>query len=78
MPEWVKDEDKWEDAKKAFKKSYDKNPSSDKDWAIVTSIYKNMGGKIEGVREYIEQFQQYNSMKNITERLDKLKGDSND
>lgn len=46
MPVWVKDEDIWEKAKQAFKKSYGHEPESDKDWAIVTSIYKKMGGKI--------------------------------
>lgn len=47
MPEkWVKDEKIWQKAKKAFKKQYDKEPEKSSDYAIVTSIYKKMGGEI--------------------------------
>lgn len=59
MPDWVKDEDKWNDAKKAFKKSYDKEPKTDKDWVIVTAIYKKMDGKIENIEQYLKEFEEY-------------------
>jgi hypothetical protein len=40
---WVKNEKIWKDAKKAYKKSY----NNDKNYAIITSIYKKMGGKVK-------------------------------
>lgn len=36
------DEKNWEDAKRAFKTTYDREPSGDKDWVIVMSIFKKM------------------------------------
>ena len=75
MPDWVKDEDKWNDAKKAFKKSYDKEPKTDKDWAIVTDIYKKMGGEIESVEKMLEQLENNKEdvkMESYKEKLDKL------
>lgn len=42
MPEWVRDHDLWEKAKKAAKES-----GQDKNFAIITSIYKKMGGRIK-------------------------------
>lgn len=48
MPAWVKDEDIWNKARLAFKKQYKKEPKDNTDFAIVTSIYKQMGGKISG------------------------------
>jgi len=44
MPEWVKDESTWKQAKEAAKKSY--KESDEGFWGTVTNIYKNMGGKI--------------------------------
>lgn len=41
---WVKDEDKWEKAKTAASKTYDRSDPSY--WAVVTHIYKNMGGAV--------------------------------
>lgn len=75
MPEWVKDEKKWEDAKKAFKKQYNKEPKDSSDWAIVTSIYQKMGGKInhETVHEYIESYFTERSPQFNKELEDKLK-----
>ena len=60
MPSWVKDEKKWEKAKKQAgpmdairkrdskygKKGTKKYPDEDAYWATVTTIYKNMGGEI--------------------------------
>lgn len=44
MPNWVRDEAKWGKAKEAALKSY--KESDPKFYAVVTEIYKNMGGKI--------------------------------
>lgn len=42
------DEAKWDEAKKAAKKSYPNiSENSDKFWSIVSTIYKNMGGTFE-------------------------------
>lgn len=43
------DEDKWDKAKDKVKKQRDKSESdlSDQDWGLVTTIYKNMGGRFE-------------------------------
>jgi hypothetical protein len=43
MPSWVKDEDIWKKAEKAAEKS----GARDK-YAVVTEIYKKMGGEIKG------------------------------
>jgi len=43
MPKWVKDEAKWEKAKKIAAKE-----GHSKDYDYITGIYKKMGGKIEG------------------------------
>lgn len=45
MPKWVKDEALWAKAKAEAKKTYDE--SVPKFFAIVTSIYEKMGGKVE-------------------------------
>ena len=45
--DWIKDERVWDKAKSAFKKEYGKEPKASEDWAIVTSIYKKMGGRID-------------------------------
>lgn len=47
MPSWVRDEATWEKAKAAARKQYP-DAEDDKFYAIVTSIYKKMGGKIGG------------------------------
>jgi hypothetical protein len=44
MPSWVKDHGKWSDAKADVG---DKYGDDDKKWAAVTTVYKNMGGKID-------------------------------
>ena len=41
MPEWVRNHDKWEKAK-AIAKAKGKKPN----YALVTEIYKRIGGKI--------------------------------
>ncbi len=65
MPIWVADEDIWKKAEDAFKKSYGREPSEDKDWMIVTTIYKKMGGRVktkEGgdlvsqIKEWLKKF----------------------
>ncbi len=53
MPSWVKDEDVWNKAKNAFRDSYGNSPSSDKDYAILTTIYKNMGGTIASLLKHV-------------------------
>jgi len=48
MPAWLRaeDEDKWDKAKAAAKESYpDMKEDDDRYWAIVTSIFKKIGGK---------------------------------
>lgn len=62
MPQnWVQDEDIWNDAVKAFKKSYDREPK-DNDYKIITDIYKKMGGKIkekvENYKDRLERLQE--------------------
>jgi hypothetical protein len=52
-----KDEEKWKKAKEAFKKSYDKDPSEDKDWAIVMSIYKKMTEDVK-IERYTPKFKE--------------------
>jgi hypothetical protein len=44
---WVEDEGKWEKAKEAANNGDYGGEDSDKYWAVVTSIYKKMGGKIK-------------------------------
>jgi len=43
---WVQDEDIWSDAEKAFEESYPDGKPDDAKYAIITQIYKNMGGTI--------------------------------
>lgn len=45
MPAWVEDDDIWEKAKKEV--SRDKYTDDDSYYAVVTTVYKNMGGKIK-------------------------------
>lgn len=49
MPSWVTDDAKWEKAKGKVIDRKDKTEEefSDQDWGLVTTIYKNMGGKIK-------------------------------
>ena len=56
MPTWVKDKEKWNDAKKKVKEIRDKkfDEFTNRDWGLVTTIYKNMDGKI-GTNEQIIQ-----------------------
>lgn len=44
---WVKDEGKWEKAKKAVGDKYGGEDSA-RHWAVVTHVYEKMGGKIKG------------------------------
>lgn len=44
MPSWVKDEATWERAKKEVERKPDM--TDDQYWGSVTTVYKNMGGKI--------------------------------
>jgi len=55
MPSWVKDEDMWEKAKKKVKEIKDKKQEefSSNDWGLVTHIYKNMGGKIAEIVNFV-------------------------
>lgn len=48
MPAWVKDEGIWQKAKEKAIESKGKPESkfTDQDWGLVTTIYKNMGGKV--------------------------------
>jgi hypothetical protein len=53
MPSWAKDKDKWKRAVEIVKKQHDKNKSDfvDRDWGLVTHIYKNMDGEIKSKSE---------------------------
>lgn len=44
---WVEDEDLWEKAKEAARKSGKYDEGSEQFWAVVTSIYKKMGGGVK-------------------------------
>jgi hypothetical protein len=46
MPAWVQDEDIWNKAKAAVKRS--DYSSDDSYWAVVASVYKKMGGGVKG------------------------------
>jgi uncharacterized protein YjbJ (UPF0337 family) len=48
MPDWVVDDSKWKKAKGKVKEQKGKKESdfTDRDWGLVTTIYKNMGGDI--------------------------------
>lgn len=62
MPSWMKDEGKWSEAKAAAKKQYpDLTEKDDRFWAIVTSIYKKMGGRISAAKAggFILQFRRH-------------------
>ncbi len=41
------DEKLWSDAVKAFKKQYNKDPDTDRDFSIVASLYQKMGGDFD-------------------------------
>jgi len=57
MPEWVTDENTWNKAKASYIKAYGKEPKNEKEWAVVASIYKKMGGKVESkVEKLAESF----------------------
>jgi len=47
------DEYKWDESKKKVKKQTDKNYDdfTDRDWGLVTTIYKNMGGKFKSKKD---------------------------
>lgn len=45
-PDWVVDDDIWEKAKKQVNK--EDYPDENSYWAVVTTVYKNMGGRIKG------------------------------
>jgi Inorganic Pyrophosphatase len=51
MPSWVKDKNKWEDAKQIANYEYDLDEDDPKYWKIVTGIYKKMGGAIQGAEQ---------------------------
>lgn len=54
MPVWVhgKDKDKWEKAKEIVKKEYSlSEEDGDRFWALVTGVYKKMGGRIKSSSE---------------------------
>jgi hypothetical protein len=53
MPSWVADDDLWKKAKEIVVKQRERNPDSftDRDWGLVTHIYKNSGGKIKSKSE---------------------------
>ena len=77
-PDWVEDHDIWEKAKKAADKS---DCDDDSYYAVVTSIYKNMGGGIKGDKvdnEWSEAAREAaaearrNKHKAITEEVDKV------
>lgn len=56
MPAFVKtkeDEKVWSDAKAIFRKSYKKDPTSDKDWAIINTIFQKIK---QGTESYSENF----------------------
>ena len=44
MPDWVIDKDIWKKSIGLFIKNHGRKPS-DKDWGIIGSIYKKMGGR---------------------------------
>ncbi len=73
MPKGIKDENIWNDAIKAFKKQYNKEPKTSQDFATVTAIYKKMNGKFEKMEEMLEQFNTFQENNNsILNRLNKL------
>jgi hypothetical protein len=47
MPSWVQNDDVWKKAEKVVSdtRKKKKDAFSDKDWGLVTHIYKNMGEK---------------------------------
>ena len=44
MPAWVIDKDIWKKAIGLFIKNHGRKPA-DKDWAIISGIYKKLGGR---------------------------------
>jgi hypothetical protein len=69
-PNWVQDESKWKKAKTAFRKQYNHEPKKDEDWAIVTGIYQNMGGKIAS--EILNNIRGESKMEKVKERINNL------
>jgi hypothetical protein len=47
-PAWAQDEDIWERAKKAVDPEGEGADKYDEPWAVVATVYKNMGGAIAG------------------------------
>ena len=47
MPDWVKDEEKWEKAKKIAKEQGEED-----NYSYITGIYKKMGGRIESKENF--------------------------
>lgn len=62
--DWVADEGKWDEAKKAARKTY--SEESEAFWPVVVSIYKKMGGKVNKKTQM--------SLENATMDDDKTKG----
>jgi hypothetical protein len=51
MPSWVRDHDKWEEAKsKVDRKKY---PNSSDYYSVVTHVYKNLGGEVKHSSKFI-------------------------
>lgn len=61
MPEFIKDEDIWNKAIKA----YGKKPKDEDDYAQITAIYKKMGGQFEGVTELLGAFKEFLKEDNV-------------
>ena len=72
MPDWIKDENTWKKAIKAFKKQYDKEPKDSSDYAIVTSIYKKMGGKISTEAKEMAKMYKFAILKEANENDTKI------
>ncbi len=49
MPKWVENEDIWNKARKTYEEQVGRKKDTfvNKDWAIITTIYKKMGGEIK-------------------------------
>ena len=57
MPSWMKDESIWNKAKNAVDRSRYK--TEDAYWAVVTSVYKKMGGRIESYKAKLNKMEKW-------------------
>ena len=56
IPSSIKDEDKWEKAKKIVKKEYEiDEDDNDNFWALVMGVYKKMKGKFKKKKRLLKK-----------------------